>query len=96
MSLFVLFRIQNVTLIFNMKGNNNVVCAFVGSELNFSYVIPVCCRTRLNSLFSDGTTDDKRYSEFNITDYGQSNKPQSRTIKKNLLQSCQVCLYEYK
>jgi len=59
MRLFVLFWIQHVSLLANMKGTNNVVCVFVGTEMNFSYVIPVCCGTRLNSLFSDETTDDK-------------------------------------
>ena len=60
MRLFILFRIQNVTLLDNMKDRNNAVCVLVGTEINYSYVILLCCRTGLNSLCSDETTDDKK------------------------------------
>jgi len=39
MRLFILFRIQNVTLLDNMKDRNNAVCVLVGNEINYSYVI---------------------------------------------------------
>lgn len=55
----MLFWIQYVSVLVNMKGHDSLVCAFIGNEMNFSYVIPWCCRTGLNSICSDKTTVHK-------------------------------------